>query len=233
MGIVGGPLLLIGVYISLIALWKWPKWSLPLGWAFTVIAAGSTFVTSPPQYERYVAGVAAFSLLVETGIALVALALAKAIKRPNANRSIAVGIGTLVLLGNVAFYLWVYIPEGQYLNLRTNWVANRQANQMLEEYNQGRQVVLVARFDTNIQNSLIVQFLMTGKPYLNGEEDLPNLLTRVDLTKPTSFLVSPQRKDDLTQLIHFFPSGKTFKVYLDENKEFAFYLFRLDSVLKS
>src|SRR5262249_11249330 len=158
----------------------------------------------PPQYERYVAAAPALALLVEAGITLIAAALATALRRTNISRSIALGIGVLALVGNLVFYVGVYIPEGKYLALPTNQWSNRLAHQMVDEYESKRQVVLLASFNSAVEDSKPVQFFMAGKSYVTGEDALSYLLTKIDFRRPLTFFVPPERKADLDHLAEIF-----------------------------
>ncbi|MEP7286021.1 MAG: glycosyltransferase family 39 protein [Chloroflexota bacterium] len=230
MGLVGGPIFLIGVIMSILVLWKRPKWSLPLGWALAVVLAGGTLAISPPQYERYFPGVVAFTLIVEMGVAAIAIAMARLWKHPERNRTIAVAIGVLLSAGNLAFYVGVYVPElpDQYTAYRGNWMSNRLSAEMEAAYNEGQQVVMIGGGESGVQNALVLQYFMTGKPYINGELpiSLNDTLASFDNSKPTTYFVAIEREDDLHKLMERFPDGKLFKVKLDEDGSDAFFIYK-------
>ncbi len=225
MGPFGGPLLLIGVVMSLLIIWKRPKLALPLGWGFAVILLGSTLAVSPPEYERYFPGSVAFTLLVEMGIASVALGFAKVLEKPQIRKPLALGLASLVFIANFAFYFGVYVPAGQELALHTNYVANSIANTMVAAYNQGKQVTLIGGYDTGVEKTLIVEFFMNGKSYVYEEGAIDDALSKVDSSKPFIFIVAPKRKDDLTTIQQRLPGGTTREVTITQDDTFGYYIY--------
>ncbi len=227
MGPFGGPLLIIGALMSLLILWKHPRWSLPLGWSLAVIVVGSTLSISPPQYQRYYPAVSAFAVLVGMGVMSAAQGIASSLKQPALGSRLALAAGAVLMLANLFFYVGVYVRAGNYLQNRGDWATNRTAREMVSGYQTGRQVVLVGAFATGVENTLVVQFFMSGKKYINVDvnADIQASLEKFEPKKPYLFVVAPERKDDLTWLQATFPGGTTYNVTLAEDGSLAFYAY--------
>jgi 4-amino-4-deoxy-L-arabinose transferase-like glycosyltransferase len=226
MGPFAGVFLLLGISVSLNVVWKYPKWSLPFGWGLAVVVAGSTLSSQPPFYERYHPGVIGLTLMVALGVSFAGSAIANSLGRPNQAERLALGLGGLLAAANLIFYLVVYIPEGRHLLNITNEGDNRLAHQMVAEFNEGRQVVVVGGYQMRVQQTLIVDYFMFGKRFFVFNEPVSESLQQIDLTQPFAFFVAKERKGELEQLQQEIPDGKTYEVYLDEDNSFAFYLFK-------
>ncbi|CAG1012831.1 hypothetical protein ANRL4_04754 [Anaerolineae bacterium] len=221
LGIYGAPMLLIGAALSLILIWKRPRWSLPLGWGFSVILIGSTLSISPPQYQRYFPAVSAFSLLVAIGVGAVAYGIARVIQRPQAYLKIALVIGAILFATNAWFYYGVYVPENNFLQNRPNFATNATAREMVAATNAGRQVVVVNQFATGVENTLVVQYFMMGRKYYMYDDGLGDF--RGD--KPFTFIVAPERREDLDRIRMQFPGGRVRQVFLGEDGSLGFYVY--------
>jgi len=228
MGPFGGPLLLFGAILSLLVLWKYPKWSLPLGWGLAVIIGGSTLSMSPPAYERYVPGAPAFALLVELGITGIALGVANILKRPVFYTRIAVALGVLVAVANLVFYVDYYVPKGTALHLMTNFRDNRLSQQAVAAAAAGKQIILVGGYETTIQNSQILQYFMADYTYrmVNAGDPLEPILATVNVNQPFAFFVALERSNDLALLQQRIPGGQTSEIILEETGKLLFYIYQ-------
>jgi hypothetical protein len=225
LGPFGAPLFLIGVIMSILVLWKRPAWSLPLGWGLAIILGGSVLSISPPQYQRYLIGAPAFALLVALGAETVSLAFGRILKSAEVIKPLALGIGGFLFIANLIFYLNVFIPNGKYLANRPNWATNRVASAMLEAQNAGRQVFLVPQYATGIENTLVVKYFMSGRPYTVIDQSLEEVFPTLDLSQPFTFIVAPQRYAELDYLLQQMKTGTVNVVFLDEDDSIGFYVY--------
>jgi len=221
LGVWGAPLLLIGVLLSLIVIWRRPRWSLPLGWTFSVILVGSTLSISPPQYQRYYPAVSAMSLLVIMGAMAAAYGLAKIVGRPGAYKNIVLGIGVLLFLGNAWFYYGVYIPESPFLRNRPNWATNATAREMVAAATSGRQIILINQFATGVESTLVVQYFMMGRSYNILDDGLFNF----NAAQPFTVIAAPERKEDLDKFVERYPGGRVRQVYLGQDGSLGLYVY--------
>ncbi|MCC7206707.1 MAG: glycosyltransferase family 39 protein [Anaerolineae bacterium] len=222
LGLVGGPLLLIGAAMSLFVIWRWPHLSLPLGWSLAVVVMGSTLTTSPPQYQRYFPGATAFSLLVALGAAALAVGVARALNRYSLRHNLLVALGLLIFAGNLIFYLGVYVPTRPYFNSRITYATNATAQAMLQASREGRQVVLLGTFSTGVENTVAVRYLMYGRSYVVFDSlDL----TRIDPGAWLAVIVAPEQNDALAVLRRRYPDGRVRRVILDYDGSTGFYVF--------
>jgi len=235
MGVLGAPLLLIGVLSTLRVFWSRPRWILPLLWALAVIGSGSTLNFSPPAYERYFPGVSAYSLLVAVGIWVIALGVGRAFKQQRLVKPLLVFMGAVVLIGNLAFYLFDYLPTGHYFNNLNNWRTNRVADEIQTAVNDGRYVILVSAFGQEIQNTPVIQYYLAGTPYtyidttvtdsiMNGTID-----TSINYNKPLTFLISASSHNDLLKIKESFPNGTLSSAYLSQDHTLAFYIYNVNA----
>ncbi len=228
MGPFGGPLLLIGAALSLFVILKRPRWSLALGWSLAAILVGGTLATDPPHYQRYVSGAPPFALLVAMGVTTVAAGFGRLLNQPVLRQRLALGVGAVLCLANLAFYTTVYVPERKYLPARQNWVANRVGTEIAAPYNAGRVIYLVTTHATGVEKNPIVDYLAKGIPYylVAQDEDLAARLADFDAKKPYTFIISLARKADLDYLKVGIPGGEALQIDLDEDHEPGFYVYR-------
>jgi len=114
MGVIGGPLIILGVIASLLVLYRQPKWCIPLGWGICIIIVTSVLGQSPPFYERMYAGVSCYALLAALGAMTIGAAVAKVTQRPQLRNRVLLAFGVIMLVGNFAFLVWDYIPAKSY-----------------------------------------------------------------------------------------------------------------------
>lgn len=221
-GVVGTPFFLIGTSMLLWIMWRYPKWSLPVGWLFAVIFLGSTLSMSPPHFQRYLIADSAFALTVGVGVLFVAHTLAMHLKQPKAYNALLIGIASLVCLGNFWYYVAVYVPTSKGLKNFPNQVTNVLAREMLRAHREGRQILLIESFGTGAENTLVVRYLMTGRPYYiydrNGDR-------YIEGDKPFAIFAGATRLDDLRRLMQLYPNGYFRTVYLVEDSSVAFYVY--------
>jgi 4-amino-4-deoxy-L-arabinose transferase-like glycosyltransferase len=230
LGLAGGPLFLIGVIVSMLVLWKRPKWSLPLGWSLAVILGGGTLSISPPQYERYFPAVSAFALLVEFGITATALAIANVIRRQRLNRMIAVMLTIVVAIVNLAFYVGVYVPEASYFASKNNWLSNAVGRGAAEAYAMGNQVVMLSGFNMTVRNAIVTQFFMANKPYLATEKPITEIEAKIQQAQPIAFFIAMERAKELPDLITRYPGGTVRTVKLSEDGSDAYILYQVPAI---
>jgi 4-amino-4-deoxy-L-arabinose transferase-like glycosyltransferase len=221
MGVVGGPLLMIGVVASLVVLWKRPRWCLPIGWAFSIIFIGSTLSISPPQYQRYFPAVSAFALLAAVGAITLSSGLAHAFKRPKQYLNIGLAIGVLMFAFNFWYYYSVYVPESPALRNRQNWATNATAQELVRASDAGREILLVNQFSTGVENTLVVQYFMMGRRYFIYDDGFADF----NSSKAFTIIVAPERTTDLDALKMQYPGGVLREVYLGQDGTLAFYVY--------
>jgi 4-amino-4-deoxy-L-arabinose transferase-like glycosyltransferase len=220
-GITGGPLLLLGAAISLLTLFRFPRWSLPFGWSLAIVAAAALSV-SPPHYQRYFPGVAALALVIALGAMGVAKGLAWAFNAPRTEGYILTGIGILLFAANTLFYYGVYVPEMRYLDSPVTRVANLVAQEMLAADRAGRQIALVEEYATGVENTVLIRYLMFGRPYLPMNDLAFNQL---DPAQPLTVIVPASRRDYLAALRERFPDGRMRTVIRPDEGALVFYVF--------
>ncbi len=248
LGLAGGPLLLIGVAVTILSMWRAPKSVLPLGWALAVILGGSTFALFPPQYQRYFPGVSAFALLVGLGAAGIANALSALLPKPPDHASIVVSAGLLLFAFNFAFLVLIYIPERRYFANRPNQVTNLLAQIMQTAANRGQQVVVFANpypkadsaiskvylapeiyFSNGVDNTTVVQYLMGARSYevVNIPFTSEAAESRLDFHRPFVIIVPliyANAFNQLTQIEH--PGGEPFVIRITEDAQPAFFMYQ-------
>lgn len=248
MGPLGGPLLLIGVLLSLVVVWKYPQLSLPLGWALVVILGGSTFSLYPPQYQRYFPGVSAFSLLVGMGVIAIATGITNLLKRPQMRQDLGLSLGILLCTANLVFYVNIFVPERKYLANRPNQVTNRVAQEMLTAYDQGQQIILIGSPDlaaaentgtavltAGVTDSLVVKYLMADRHYTVIKSAFTeNWLAAVDRSKPFTFIVTLNYGEAFLKFWEQqLPGGEPLLTKLQEDDTPAFYMYRSTTGIKT
>jgi hypothetical protein len=221
-GAVGVPFFLIGLGALLRIMWRHPKWSLPIGWMFAVIFLGSTLGITPPHFQRYVIGDSAFALTVGVGVVMVAHVLTAHLQRPGLFNALVFGVALLICLGNFWYYVAVYVPTSKGLANRPNQVTNALAREMVRAHRDGRQVLLIESFSTGVENTLVVRYLMSDKPYLVYDQDGTGAL---DGNKPFAIFAGLSRLDELRSLMLAHPNGRFRTVYLREDGTAAFYVY--------
>jgi hypothetical protein len=221
LGLFGGVAFLIGVLVCTLILWRRPVWALLCGWVLAVIFIGSTLSISPPQYQRYINATAAFCLLIALAVEAIGHRISQLTKVERFRAYVALGLGIALSLGNLWYYLYVYIPEGRYLNNRPNWATNATAREMVAAADAGRQVVLFYDFATGVENTLVVQYFMTGRKYIVDEQGLDS----IDPLKPFTFVFGVARKPDLERMKIRYPGGRERKVYLVEDGTLGMYIY--------
>lgn len=220
-GLFGGLPFLIGVIVCTLILWRRPAWALLDGWAFAVILFGSTLSISPPQFQRYMSATPAISLLIALAVEAVAYKVAQLTKEQRNQARVAFALGLALCLGNLWFYLGVYVPTNNYLNNRPNWATNATAREMIAAADAGRQVVLFYDFATGVENTLVVQYFMTGRKYIVDEQGLDS----IDPLKPFTFVFGVARKPDLERMKLRYPGGIERTVYLIEDGTIGMYIY--------
>lgn len=232
LGPVGGPLLVLGVLVTLAALWKYPKYCIPLGWSVTIITVMNALATSPPQYERFYPAVSAFALLVGLGAATIGVAFASVFKQPELRHRVTLMIGVLLCVANLAFYMFDYVPAKAYLANRPNWITNRIASQMIESTKAGRYVVLVGGWASEVQNTVVITYFMSGQQYTYLDQPLdPNQAGwwKPDAyKKPLTFIIAKSRSPDLEPISATWPGGTVREVHLSEDDSIVFYTYDVD-----
>jgi 4-amino-4-deoxy-L-arabinose transferase-like glycosyltransferase len=234
MGAIGAPLLLIGALATLRVWWSRPRWTLPLLWGLAIVGSGSVLASNPPAYERYFPGVSAFSLLVAVGIWAVTLGAARIFDQPRIIKPLLTVLGLLVLIGNLAYFVFDYLPAAGYFRNLNNWLTNRVAAEMQTAVQAGRYVVLVGSFGQEVQNTPVLKYYMTGTPYTFLDTTVTDsLLSRIadstiDYNKPLTYLVSASAENDLHQLKENFPEASIATAYLPEDHTLAFYIFNVN-----
>ncbi len=232
MGLLGSPLIILGIIASFLMLWKFPKWCIPIGWGFTIILVMSTLGISPPEYERFYPGTSAYSLLVALGVLMVALAITRVIHKPELVNRLVLALGVLLFIGNLAYLTLDYIPSRGYIRNRPNWVVNRIASQMVDETNAGRYVVMVGGGLSEVQNADVVKYFMSGKAYtyldmpVDAGVETPG--SGIDFSKPLTFVVAAQRGTDMSTLLALLPGGTSYEVHLDQDGSLVFFLYKVD-----
>ncbi len=221
-GVFGVPFFLVGVLLIGRLMWRHPKWSLPMGWAVAVIFLGSTISHSPPHFQRYLIADSAFAVFVGVGILMIASTLADHLKRPHALNALVVGIGLMVCLGNLWYYLAIYVPTSKGLVNRPNQTTNALADAMLQAHRDGRQVLLIEDVSTGVENTLVVRYLMSGRPYLIYDTQG---LSTFDGQQPFAIFAGLARLEDLRRLMVIYPNGHFRRVYLLEDGTPAFYVY--------
>jgi len=221
LGLFGGVAFLIGVLVCTLILWRRPVWALLCGWVLAVIFIGSTLSISPPQYQRYINATAAFCLLIALAVEAIGHRISQLTKVERFRAYVALGLGIALSLGNLWYYLYVHIPEGRYLNNRPNWATNATAREMVAAADAGRQVVLFYDFATGVENTLVVQYFMTGRKYIVDEQGLDS----IDPLKPFTFVFGVARKPDLERMKIRYPGGRERKVYLVEDGTLGMYIY--------
>jgi len=221
-GAVGVPFFLIGLCVLLRIMWRHPKWSLPIGWMFAVIFLGSTLSFSPPHFQRYLIGDSAFALTVGVGVVMIAHILAAHLQRPKVFNALVFSVALLVCSGNFWYYVAVYVPTGKGLANRPNQATNALAREMLQAHRDGRQVLLIESLATGVENTLVVRYLMSDKPYLVYDRDGIGVL---DGDKPFAIFAGLSRLDELRNLMTVHPNGRFRTVYLREDGTAAFHVY--------
>lgn len=221
-GVVGVPFFLIGLGVLLRVMWRYPKWSLPIGWMFTVIFLGSTLSNTPPHFQRYVIGDSAFALTVGVGVVMIAHILAAHLQRPQLFNALIFSVALLVCLGNLWYYVAVYVPTSNGLANRPNQATNALVREMLQAHRDGRQVLLIESLATGVENTLVVRYLMSDKPYLLYDHDG---ISALDGNKPFAIFAGLTRLDELRRLMFIYPNGHFRTVYLREDGTPAFHVY--------
>lgn len=221
-GVVGTPFFLLGLGVLLWIMWRQPKWSLPIGWMFAVIFLGSTLSHSPPHFQRYLIADSAFALTVGVGMMLVAHTLAAHLRQSRAYNALLVSIALLVGLGNLWYYVAVYVPTSNGLVNPPNQVTNALAREMLRAHQEGRQVLLIESLATGAENTLVVRYLMTGRAYSVYDRDG---ISQLEGDKPFAIFAGLSRLDELRRLMVIYPNGHFRTVQLPENGTEAFYVY--------
>ena len=242
----GGPLLLVGVGVSLVRCWRQPRYVLPLGWTLAVILSGSTLSLFPPQYQRYYPAVSAFALLIGIGGAAVAETIVWALNRLKEQRDFTYACAGLIALFNLLFFIAVYVPERGYFANRPNQITNRIATMMRSAADEGRQVVLYRNpivyskegfvigdtspgiyVSVGMDNTPVIRYLMRGSPYqffydrLTADAAFP-----VDPSHPFAIFVPFAERDALQSMVAAHPVGVLSLVNLLENDTPAFLLYK-------
>lgn len=249
LGPFAGPFLLIGVGISIIALRKYPRWSLPLGWAVAVILGGSTFGVNTPSYQRYFPGVSAFALLVAMGISSVAGEITTIIRRPGDREQLLATVGIALFTLDLLFYNFIYVPERRYFANRPNQVTNQLARTMQSSYDAGQQIVLITSprpgldrqltdpiiataifYSQGVDDSYVVQYFMADRKYtvINGYKDFNfEELSPVDFSKPFAIIIPIIYEDQFTELSNKHgPDTLKALISIPEDGSPAFYLYQ-------
>ena len=236
MGIIGAPIMLLGVIATVPVFWKRPRWILPFLWGLAVILGGSTLENTPPAYERYFPGVVAFSLLVAAGTWYIALGITHVFDQPQLAKRLMASFGVLILIGNLAFYMFDYIPARGYFNNPNNWHANRVVDEILPVDKTGCFLVLVGGFNQEVQITAVIRYYLAGERYAYVDADssissalattAPNVF--IDYRKPLCFFVSKTRGQDLGTIVTAFPGGIGYPVYLTQNYSLAFWVYKVD-----
>lgn len=231
LGVLGVPLLLLGALATLRVWWSRPRWLLPLLWGVAVIGSGSVLSYSPPAYERFFPGVAAYSLLVAVGIWVIGLGTGRLFGDSRAVKPLLALLGLIVLVGNLAFLVFDYLPAKGYFNNVPNWRTNRVADEMVQADHAGRYLVLVSKFQQEIQNTNVIDYYMAGTQFSYIDNTTTDLIangyvdTTVNYSKPLTFLVAASSYDDLQIIEREFPGGTQTAAYLPEDHTLAFYRY--------
>lgn len=224
LGYVGSAPFVLGAALALILLWRSPKLAFILGWAITVILFGSTFSTIPPQYQRYNSGTSPFALLVALAVIVVAEWLAqKVFRRQQATRALIAALGLALCLGNLAYYLGVYVPTRPYLQNRPNWETNQVALAMVELAEAGRQIILLEAFPTGIMHTLVVGYYMAEYPPILRFDDSSYTLFNPD--KPFGFIVPPSRVGEFVSIMKQYPNGRFYGAKLPQDGSIGFFVY--------
>jgi len=230
MGVVGGPLLLIGVAVTLFGVWKRPRWCIPLGWAFTVLIVTCVLGIDPPVYERYFPAVTALALLAGLGADSISVAFGRVLHHPEISTRIGLGVGALLLVGGFGFYYFDFVPAKKYLEVQTNFDANLVWHTSEQKIGEGRFVIILAKFGTDVFLTPIITYPLYGSPYYMTEDEFSKSgdweLDSRAYKLPLTFLLPPERMIELAAIRAIYPDGKVTEHYkMNRPKEVAFYTY--------
>jgi hypothetical protein len=222
-------LLILGALVTLVLFWARPKWVLPLGWGLGVVIGGSVINNTPPAYERYHPGVAAFSLLCAVGVWVIVEGITQMLNRPQWAQRALLGAGAAVFVLNLGFYVFDFVPAKNYFNNRPNWQTNAVSDVAVQAYNSGHQVVLLGGFESGVDDTNVLKYFMSNKDYVYLDEAFPPTGPKadaIDFTKPVTFIIAPKRvTDDLSKLQVMYPDGVRREVTLEQDGSTAFWVF--------
>lgn len=153
---------------------------------------------------------------------LVAHTLATHLRQSRAYNALLVSIALLVGLGNLWYYVAVYVPTSNGLVNPPNQVTNALAREMLRAHQEGRQVLLIESLATGAENTLVVRYLMTGRAYSIYDRDG---ISQLEGDKPFAIFAGLSRLDELRRLMVIYPNGHFRTVQLPENGAEAFYVY--------
>ncbi|MBX3083510.1 MAG: glycosyltransferase family 39 protein [Anaerolineae bacterium] len=225
----GGPLLILGALVTLVLFWARPKWVLPLGWGLGVVIGGSVINNTPPAYERYHPGVAAFSLLCAVGIWVIVEGLVYLLNRPRLAERALIAAGGVVFVLNLGFYVFDFVPAKNYFNNRPNWQTNAVSDFAVKAYNAGHQVVLLGGFESGVDETNVLRYFMANKDYIYLDEPFPPQSSKaqeIHYDEPLTFIIAPRRAtDDLETLKNMFKDGVQREVTLTQDGSTAFWVY--------
>ncbi len=228
----GGPLILLGTMLCLFALWKNPKWCIPLGWALLIVVGINVLGISPPQYERYYPGTPPFALLIAVGILGVAQGIATILRRPEWTDRLLYGFSA-ILFGIYAFYfVFDYIPAKHYIANIGNWRTNKVLAQMQLNDHTNTFNIVIGGFEQEVTRTNVINyFYQPGNPdkqfvYIErGLDPKPLDLPKEARGKLLGFIVAASRRADLTTLQNLYPGGNINEVRLEEDGSPVFYSY--------
>ncbi len=211
------PLLLIGVSMSFLLLWKRPRWALAPGWAFLVMVVVGVFGATPPEYERFVPALPPLALLVGAGAQGIGIAFGRIFERPALIGKITLAIGAFLLIGGTLFWYLDYLPTQHYLFSPTNFYDDAMAKTAMRSVDEGRFLVILGKFPSRVGNSNIVSYQMYPRQAWYFTEDALDQMAGWNLNpeaykRPVAVMLPRERQDDLARLRTLFPGGQTIPV---------------------
>ncbi len=248
MGLLGGPLVLLGVAISLLTLRRYPLGILPLGWALAVIVGGSTLGLFPPQYQRYFPGVSAFALLVALGIVGIADVFMLKFAEHTNKDELVLALSTLICVGNLAFFALVFIPEKRYFANRPNEVTNQLALTMRAAADDHQQVLLFSNpyphtnaaiekvsvssevyYSNGVEDTTVVKYLMAGRPFtvIYDPFSIAQVENTINFHHPFVIIVPLIYRDSFDTLWKVeHPGGEPLLIGIHEDNNPAFLMYK-------
>jgi len=236
LGWIGGPLFLIGFFTALLTSRKKPRQMLVIIWLAGVVVGGAALQINPYGYERFFPGSTAFALLVAVGASIVINQLLISWDSSRLRHYMIFIIGALIFAGNLAFFVFDFVPARGYFSNEQNWLTNRLADETRLASNDHHYPIVVAGFNTGLLNTPVIQYFMSNRKYsyIDDQTSLDQALTSSDISRqikennPITFIVSPKRINDLNHLKTILPGGILYSVTLVQNKALAFYVYVLD-----
>ncbi|MHB8629519.1 MAG: hypothetical protein ACYDBJ_23745 [Aggregatilineales bacterium] len=158
-------------------------------------------------------GAPAFALLIGLGIVAISYILTKSLKPLQLYWF--EGLTAIVGAASLGFYLLVYVPEGQFLSEVPNWASTSVAHDMIDAIDAGRQVFLIGKWPTGVEQTNIVKYLTLGKPYTYVDDQVSittGLQGNWNLNQPSAIFIAAPRYAEWQSFAAQLPKTTIFSV---------------------